>query len=891
VVSNTIGAGIFTTTGFLAGDLGRPWLVLSIWIAGAAIALAGCLSYAEMGINLPRSGAEYVYLREAWGPTWGFLSGWVSFFAGFSAPIAAGALAVSIYLGETFPALASATPQPALFGWLHLDSTRLMSVALIAALALLNIRGVGLAARVQNVLTGITLGSIGMFLALAFTIGRGDWSHFGMSAARTSSHGLGAQFAVSLVFVMFAYSGWNAAAYVAEEMMSPERILPRVLLAGTVLVALCYLALNVAYIYALPLESLKGVLAVGATTGKAMFGGSVGALFAGMLTLALLSSVGAMSVVGPRVYYAMAQDGCFPSGAAALDPRWGTPVRAIVYQAILSSILVLTGTFEALVYYIGFALILFAALAVAGLMRLRRRRDWRRLRAVSWCYPAIPAIFVLISLWMLAWTLVDRPREAMWGLATVACGGLFYRWKSSAKKASLVALALMLSCSAIAATESSNRAQFLSFDQAQPVLRALSANLPAELKSASPLTAEKWNNWVRREDAGIRARLERGEEDTLTNLLRFGVTFTKEYRIDDEYLAKYGQSSLVNAFAENRANDLIRTMAAGTGNEGIAHMRAFLEKKGYSFKTREDQKKVKVYLLANLARMRDEMLRYIRQTQEGNRFQLFQDRGISLDTNLWPDFLIDRHLASMVEKGLLRKGSVHRVAVVGPGLDFANKELGNDFYPRQTIQPFAVLDSLVRLGLCDPASIELYTLDISSEVNFHIERARKNAEAGKAYVVQLPWDTSARMTPEYRKAFTEYWEKLGASIGKPVPPITVPATAAAVTQTRAIEIRPEIVRRITALDTNIVFQRPAMAAHEGFDLIIGTNIFIYFGEFEQSLACLNMSLMLNPGGFILSNDKLPSTAADGLSDSLQTTQVVARNPDRTDYIFSYIHQK
>ena len=437
VVSNTIGAGIFTTTGFLAGDLGKPWLVLAIWIAGAAIALAGCLSYAEMGVNLPRSGAEYVYLREAWGPTWGFLSGWVSFFAGFSAPIAAGALAVAEYLGATFPSLASDAAQPAAFGWLHLDRARLVSVALIAVLALVNIRGVGLAAKLQNGLTALTLGVIGAFLALAFTVGRGDWGHFGMAAARTSPHGLPSQFAVSLIFVMFAYSGWNAAAYVAEEIRSPERILPRVLVVGTGLVAFCYLALNLAYIYALPLESLKGVLAVGAATAKAMFGSRVGTLFAGMLTLALLSSVSAMSVVGPRVYYAMAQDGSFPSGAAKLHPRWQTPVRAIVYQALVSSILVLTGTFEALVYYIGFALILFAALAVAGLWRLRQRPGWRRLSAVSWCYPAIPAIFVLTSLWMLWWTLVHRPQEAIWGLLTVGCGGAIYRWTASRKNTAM----------------------------------------------------------------------------------------------------------------------------------------------------------------------------------------------------------------------------------------------------------------------------------------------------------------------------------------------------------------------------------------------------------------------------------------------------------------------
>ena len=279
--------------------------------------------------------------------------------------------------------------------------------------------------------------------------------------------------------------------------------------------------------------------------------------------------------------------------------------------------------------------------------------------------------------------------------------------------------------------------------------------------------------------------------------------------------------------------------------------------------------------------------RYISQTQAGDRFQLFEDRGISLDTNLWPDFLIDQHLASMLRKGLLGPGSVHRVAVVGPGLDFANKEMGNDFYPRQTIQPFAVLDSLVRLGLSNPASVELYTLDISSEVNFHIARARKNAAAGRAYVVQLPWNTAARMTDEYRQSFTEYWEKLGSSIGESVPPIAVPAAAAAETETRAVKIRPAVVLRITPLDTNIVIERPARAAQSGFDLIIGTNIFVYFGEFEQALARLNMALMLNPGAFALSNDRLPGSAADGLADSLETTQIFARNPDRTEYMFTY----
>ncbi len=445
----------------------------------------------------------------------------------------------------------------------------------------------------------------------------------------------------------------------------------------------------------------------------------------------------------------------------------------------------------------------------------------------------------------------------------------------------------LILCSITAAAQSSLKTEFLSFEEAQPVLQAMKANLPKGLSGSGAVTANDWMRWVKSEDADIRARLDRGEEDTLTNLLRFGVTYTKEYRIDDEYLLRYGQSSLVNAFAENRANDLIRAMSGSSMSEGMAHMREFLEKKGYSFKTLDGRKKIKAYLLANLARMRDEIVRYTKQVQLGNQFQLFQDRGISLDTNLWPDFLIHVHLADMLKKGLLRPGSVRRIAIVGPGLDFANKENGSDFYSLQTIQPFAVLDSLRQLGLADPGSVEVYTLDISPDVNFHIARARKVAAGGNAYTVQLPWDTAARQTAEYRGAFIQYWRKLGASIGESVPAIAVPAGAVATTETRAVKIRPEFVLRMTPLDTNIVLQHLALAPQEGFDLIIGTNIFIYFGAFEQALARKNMALMLKPGGFVLSNDELPGTPADGLSESLKTAQIIARNPDRTECMFTY----
>ena len=431
VISNMIGTGIFTTTGFLAGDLGRPGLVLAIWVAGGIVALAGCLAYAELGVNFPRSGGDYVFLREAWGPTWGFLSGWISFFAGFAAPVAAGALAVSEYLGYFFPSLSleAARQGPGWFAGLRPGNGQLLALVIVVIFAVVNILGIGLAARLQTILTATKLLVLGAFLALAFAIGRGNWHNFTLAATRTSSHGVGTQFAVSLIFVMFAYSGWNAATYVAEEMKNPERTLPLALVAGTGAVVVIYLALNVAFIYALPLESMKGVVRVGAQTAGALLGPRGGHIFSATMAVGILSCVSAMVIVGPRVYYAMALDGCFFRGAGRVNERWRTPVQAILYQTAASAAMILTGTFERLIYYIGFTLILFAALATAGVFRMRRRVGWKRLKAVSWAYPLVPALFVGASIWMLGYTLFLRRTEALLGLLTMATGALLYRWK------------------------------------------------------------------------------------------------------------------------------------------------------------------------------------------------------------------------------------------------------------------------------------------------------------------------------------------------------------------------------------------------------------------------------------------------------------------------------
>ncbi len=431
--------------------------------------------------------------------------------------------------------------------------------------------------------------------------------------------------------------------------------------------------------------------------------------------------------------------------------------------------------------------------------------------------------------------------------------------------------------------------QFVPFSAAQPVLNAYLSSLPAELKPSGRPTATAWDKWVRAQDKDIRVRIEEGEENTLTNLLRLGVTYTKEPRITYEYLEKYGRSSFVDSIADKRANDLVRALSAPHPSEGMQEMKALLEKKGYSLKTPEEQKKVKTYLLANLARLRDDVDR-AQQEAKTNKYQAFKDRGISTDSNLYPDYTIDLHLRHMMEQGLLKPGSVHRIAIVGPGLDFVNKKSGSDFYPPQTTQPFAVIDSLARLGLADPEKIEVYTFDISSRVNKHLERARKEAAAGKPYVIQLLASPSDGWSKSYLSGFLEFWQKLGKQVGKSTTPIPVPEEASDIWN-RAISVRPSVVKRVIPVDMNVVFQTVPLPPDKQFDLVIGTNIFVYYDSLEQSLARANLATMIKPGGFLLSNEALPGKAPSGLTDSLKTSVPITTDPPLTDYMYSYVRQK
>ena len=433
VISNMVGMAIFTTTGFMAADLGSATLILACWAVGALFAFAGALSYSELGINFPSSGGEYVYLTRAFGAEWGFMTGWVSFFAGFSAPIAAAALGFAGYLGHIFPAL---RPDQAFLVLgsgdfkIRLGGGQLAAAALIAAFTALNCFGVGRTAKVQNVLTSSKLIIVIGFIVLGFASGNGHWSHFSEPAVRTSTTALPTQFIVSLLWVMVGYSGWNAATYVAEEVRRPERILPAALAVGTAIVAVLYMGLNMVFIYATPLSAMARNLdlAPGAVSAVNLFGSNIGGVWAALMALCLISTVNAEVTVGPRVYYAMAKNRAFFAAAARVHPRFHTPVVAIVSQG-LCAILMTATPFPDLLNYIGMSLTLFTVLSVASLFVFRRKQPgWQRLRAVDFAYPLIPALYILVGTAMVIFGLKEHPWASLSAFATIGAGALVYHF-------------------------------------------------------------------------------------------------------------------------------------------------------------------------------------------------------------------------------------------------------------------------------------------------------------------------------------------------------------------------------------------------------------------------------------------------------------------------------
>lgn len=409
VVANMIGAGVFTTSGFALADLGSPGPVLLAWAVGGALALCGALSYGALARRLPESGGEYTFLSRIWHPLPGFLAGWVSLWAGFTAPIAAAALGLGAYL------VGSGGGDPRWLG-----SAAIGAAALMHGLRLRE--GVAL----QNLAVGIKLLAIGGFVGLGLLALPGRMP----PAPVAAGFELGA-FAVSLVWISFSYAGWNAAVYVAGEVRDPERNLPRVLLLATALVTAVYLALNAVFLYAAPAEALAGRAEVGAIAAGHLGGPGLRRAFSALVALALFTSVSSMVMAGPRVYARMAADGFFPRW---LVPGAQVPTRAVALQAGLALVVVWSTGLLELLGYIGFTLGLSAAATVLALLALRRREGAQRVPVPG--HPLVPGFFVAASLATAGFMMARRPAEAMAGLASVIAGVPVYAWLNRARRGS-----------------------------------------------------------------------------------------------------------------------------------------------------------------------------------------------------------------------------------------------------------------------------------------------------------------------------------------------------------------------------------------------------------------------------------------------------------------------
>jgi len=440
VVANMIGTGIFTKPGLIAGELDDLLSMLICWLLGGLFALSGALCYGELGVVYPEAGGEYVYLREGFGKLMGFLSGWVSLIVGFSAPIAAASIAFAGYVFQTFVFPTGPVITSSLLG-IPLISFSLpiaLAVSIIALLSFIHYCGVAFGTTIQNVLTLFKIGVIIVFIASALIVGQGSMSHF--SGEWRMADLFQDKFAISLIFVSFAYSGWNAAAYLGSEIKKPDVTLPSSLVLGTLLVTALYLLLNVVYIYSLRQEAMAGVIEVGAKSAVALFGEDISNYFSASISLALLSVLSAMIMTGPRVYYAMSRDRVFFESFGSISTIHKTPSRSIILQGAIAIIMVITASFDNLLIYIGFTLSVFTSLTVAGLMRLKFTTLSVHSGYKTIGYPFTPLVFILGNLWIIYFSVKSRPITSLWGFLTICVGimvFLFFHRKNKRTESTL----------------------------------------------------------------------------------------------------------------------------------------------------------------------------------------------------------------------------------------------------------------------------------------------------------------------------------------------------------------------------------------------------------------------------------------------------------------------
>jgi APA family basic amino acid/polyamine antiporter len=417
VVANMIGAGIFTTSGLLMQDLNNPIIMIILWVVGGTIAICGALSYGELGAAIPRAGGEYAFLSRLYHPALGFLSGWVSFFVGFSAPVAASAIGFVEYMTRAFPEIL----RLGIFDE-SIEATilkKLYAILIIVLFTAVHVRGLEFGANVQNVLTILKVGLIVGLIVAGFAFGKGSWDHFSQGADFNFGFGGWKVIGLSLMWIMFAYSGWNASAYIGSEVKNPSKNMPRSLIMGTGIVILLYFCLNLIYIYAVAPPDMEGVISIAGLAASNLFGQSFEKILSIMISFALFSSLSAYIILGPRVYYSMARDKYFFRFASDVHKKFRVPAKSIMLQGVIAAVMVLFGTFDQLLTYMGFSLGIFPLLAVLGVFKVRRlNMSPYKLPG----FPIAPVLYISAGIAILFLAFFQRPTESSIAIATVLIG-------------------------------------------------------------------------------------------------------------------------------------------------------------------------------------------------------------------------------------------------------------------------------------------------------------------------------------------------------------------------------------------------------------------------------------------------------------------------------------
>ena len=417
VIANMVGTGIFITSGLILADLNNPLIMILIWLAGGMMAFFGALCYGELGAAYPQAGGEYIFLSKLFHPILGFLSGWVSFIVGFSAPIAAASLGFSEYFTRAVP---DVLIWGELVGISDPELTKsLFSVLIILLFTLVHLRGLEFGVAIQNGLTIYKILLITGLIFIGFIFGKGDITH--LTHVHRYSFDFSGWKTIGLAFlwISFSYSGWNASTYIGSEIKNPERNVPYSLLIGTVVVILLYLGLNILFVYAIPPQEMKGVISVGGLAVENLFGKSWGQVFSFLVSLALFSSISAYIILGPRIYFAMAKNGHFFRFASKINSRTQVPSSSIILQSVIAVAMVLTGSFDQILTFMGFSLGIFPILAVVGVFKLRR------IGISSYKmpgFPIIPIIYLIVALSVLILGFFERPTESSIAIGIVLLG-------------------------------------------------------------------------------------------------------------------------------------------------------------------------------------------------------------------------------------------------------------------------------------------------------------------------------------------------------------------------------------------------------------------------------------------------------------------------------------